>query len=106
MPEKRTAQVSIYVLFTDLDLGRELRAMSAWLEAHREIFTPVMSDLCRHGLKPTGRRGLSAETVMTLSSGEYGGRECKTTRPLNEVRQSTSSSADAEATRAAIFSSI
>lgn len=64
MREKRTVQVSLYELFADHDLGRELQTMSDWLDAHREVLTPVMNDLCRHGLKPTGRRGLSAETVL------------------------------------------
>ena len=64
MRQKRTAQASIYELFADHDLGRELEGMSAWLDAHRSILTPVMNDLCRHGLKPTGRRGLSAESVV------------------------------------------
>lgn len=64
MRQKRTAQASIYELFADHDLGRELEGMSAWLDAHRSHLTPVMNDLCRHGLKPTGRRGLSAESVV------------------------------------------
>ncbi len=64
MRQKRTAQASIYELFADHDLGRELQGMSAWLDAHRAILTPVMNDLCRRGLKPTGRRGLSAESVV------------------------------------------
>lgn len=64
MRQKRTAQASIYELFADHDLGRELEGMSAWLDGHRSILTPVMNDLCRHGLKPTGRRGLSAESVV------------------------------------------
>ena len=64
MRQKRTAQASIYELFADHDLGRELEGMSAWLDAHRAILTPVLNDLCRRGLKPTGRRGLSAESVV------------------------------------------
>ncbi|MEX2482790.1 MAG: hypothetical protein WD928_18190 [Gammaproteobacteria bacterium] len=38
--------------------------MSAWLNAHRSILTPVMDDFCRGALKPTGRSGLSAESVV------------------------------------------
>jgi len=64
MRQKRTAQASIYELFADHDLGRELEGMSAWLDAHPHILTAVMADLCRRGLKPTGRRGLSAECVL------------------------------------------
>ena len=64
MRQKRNAQRSIYELFADHDLGRELQTLSEWLDAHRAVLTAVMNDLCRHGLKPTGRRGLSAESVL------------------------------------------
>jgi len=64
MRQKRTTQVSIYELFADHDLGRELQGMSEWLDAHPKVLTPVMNDLCRRGLKSTGRRGLSGESVL------------------------------------------
>ena len=64
MRQKRNAQTSIYELFADHALGRELQTLSEWLDAHRAVLTAVMNDLCRHGLKPTGRRGLSAESVL------------------------------------------
>ena len=64
MRQKRTAQVSIYEQFAIHALGRELRGMSQWLDAHREVLSAVFDDLCRVGLKATGRRGLSAESVL------------------------------------------
>ena len=64
MRQKRTAQASIYEHFADHALGRELRTMSEWLDAHREVLTRVMSDLRRVDVKATGRRGLSAESVL------------------------------------------
>ena len=64
MRQKRTAQVSIYEQFAIHALGRELRGMSQWLDAHREVLSAVFDDLCRVGLKATGRRGLSAEAVL------------------------------------------
>ncbi len=64
MRQKRTAQASIYELFADHELGRELQGMSEWLDAHPKVLTPVMNDLCRRGLKATGRRGLSAESAL------------------------------------------
>ena len=64
MRQKRTAQSSIYELFSDHDLGRELRAMSDWLDAHREVLEPVIGDLRGGGVKGTGRRGLSGESVL------------------------------------------
>lgn len=64
MRQKRTAQATIYEVFSTHELGRELRTMSEWLDAHRGVLTAVMNDLCRRGLKPTGRCGLSAESVL------------------------------------------
>ena len=64
MRQKRTAQVSIYEQFAEHALGHELRTMSAWLDAHREVHTWVMEDLRRVEVKATGRRGLSAESVL------------------------------------------
>jgi IS5 family transposase len=64
MRKKRTAQASIYEVFAAHELGRELQAMSDWLDAHREVLEPVMRDLRGRGVKPTGRSGLSAESVL------------------------------------------
>jgi transposase, IS5 family len=64
MRKKRTAQASIYEVFAAHELGRELQAMSDWLDAHREVLDPVMGDLRCRGVKPTGRSGLSAESVL------------------------------------------
>ena len=64
MREIRTAQASIYEVFARHELGRELRAMSDWLDEHREVLGWVMRDLRCHGVKSTGRNGLSAETVL------------------------------------------
>ena len=38
--------------------------MTEWLDVHRNVLSAVMNDRCRRGLKPTGRRGLSAESVL------------------------------------------
>ena len=40
---------------------RELKAMSQWLDEHRELIGLVADDLRRHGVKETGRQGLPAE---------------------------------------------
>ena len=64
MRQTRTAQATIYEVFSDHELGRELQTMSEWLDANRGVLTAVMNDLCRRGLKPTGRCGLSAESVL------------------------------------------
>lgn len=64
MRKKRTAQASIYEVFAPHDIGRELQAMSDWLDEHREVLDWVARDVRRRGLKPTGRSGLSVESVL------------------------------------------
>jgi IS5 family transposase len=38
--------------------------MSQWLDEHRELIGLAAEDLRRHGVKETGRQGLSAESVL------------------------------------------
>jgi transposase, IS5 family len=64
MRQERTVQASIFDLFAGHEIGRELKAMSAWLDDHRELASLVATDLRRHGVKPTGRQGLPAESVL------------------------------------------
>jgi IS5 family transposase len=64
MRQERTVQASIFDLFAGHEIGCELKAMSQWLDAHRELLKLVAQDLRRHGVKQTGRRGLPAETVL------------------------------------------
>src|SRR5213078_2828769 len=46
------------------EIGCELKAISQWLDRQRALVNLVASDLRRHGLRETGRRGLPAETVL------------------------------------------
>jgi IS5 family transposase len=64
MRQERTVQASIFDLFAGHEIGRELRAMSAWLEDHRELASLVAADLRQHGVKATGRQGLPAAAVL------------------------------------------
>src|SRR5258708_32878212 len=64
MRQNRTDQDSIFDLFADHEIGRELKAMSQWLDEHRELVGPAAEDLRRHGVKETGREGLPAESVL------------------------------------------
>ena len=64
MRQERTIQASIFDLFAGHEIGRELKAMSAWLDDHRELLRLVATDLRRHGVKETGREGLPAEAVL------------------------------------------
>src|SRR5271168_3401883 len=64
MRQQRTIQASLFDLFAGHEIGRELKAMSQWLDEDRELIGPVAEDLRRHGVKETGRQGLSAESVL------------------------------------------
>jgi len=64
MRQERTVQASIFDLFADHEIGRELKAMSQWLDEHRELIGLAAEDLRRHGVKETGREGLPAESVL------------------------------------------
>lgn len=64
MREKRNAQASIFDTFCDHELGRELAGISRWLDEHPELCDWVAADLQRHGVKPTGRKGLAAESAL------------------------------------------
>jgi transposase, IS5 family len=64
MRQERTVQSSIFDLFAGHEIGRELKAMSQWLDAHPALIGLVAEDLRRHGVKETGRHGLPAESVL------------------------------------------
>ena len=64
MRQERTVQASLFDLFADHEIGRELKAMSQWLDEHRELSALAAEDLRRHGVKETGREGLPAESVL------------------------------------------
>ena len=64
MRQQRTVQATIFEVFAGHQIGCELKAISDWLDGQRALLGPVASDLRREGLRPTGRRGLPAETVL------------------------------------------
>ena len=64
MRQERTVQASIFDLFAGHEIGRELKAMSHWLDGHRDLLGLVAEDLRRHGVKEVGRHGLPAEAVL------------------------------------------
>ena len=64
MRQERTVQASIFDVFAEHEIGRELKAMSEWLDAHRALLGLVAEDLRRDGVRATGRRGLPAEAVL------------------------------------------
>jgi transposase, IS5 family len=64
MRQERTVQASIFDRFAGHEIGRELKAMSGWLDEHLELLSLVAEDLRRDGIKETGRHGLPAEAVL------------------------------------------
>ena len=64
MRQQRTIQASLFDLFADHEIGRELKAMSGWLDEHPELIALVAKDLRQRGVKATGRQGLPAESAL------------------------------------------
>src|SRR5215469_16278457 len=64
MRQERTVQATLFEVFAGHQIGCELKAISDWLDGHRALVSLVASDLWREGLRPTGRQGLPAETVL------------------------------------------
>ena len=64
MRQERAVQASIFDLFATHEIGCELKAMSQWLDEHCDLLSVVARDLCRGGIKATGRQGLPAEAVL------------------------------------------
>jgi IS5 family transposase len=64
MRQERTVQASIFDLFAGHEIGRELKAVSRWLDEHPALVGLVAKDLRRDGAKETGREGLPAESVL------------------------------------------
>src|SRR5437667_2507126 len=64
MRQERIIQASLFDVFAEHEIGRELKAMSQWLDEHRGLVSLVAGDLRRDGLRETGRQGLAAEAVL------------------------------------------
>jgi len=64
MRQKRTAQISIFDSFVEHELGRELKAVSDWLDEFPEFIQMVADDLICATTHETGRKGFTAETVL------------------------------------------
>jgi IS5 family transposase len=64
MRQERIIQASIFDVFAQHEIGRELKAISQWLDEHRTLLSVVTGDLRRHKVQQTGRHGLPAEAVL------------------------------------------
>ena len=62
MRQERTVQASLFDLFADHEIGRELKAMSQWLDEHRELI------------------GLAAEICAAAASRRPGEKACRLNR--------------------------
>ena len=61
---KRTSQMSIYEILTKHKIADELDKISSWLDAHTEVLDWVEADIQRKDLKPTGRCGMTIESIL------------------------------------------
>ena len=64
MRQKCTVQSSIFDVYANHEIGRELKAVSDWLDANSKVLDWVAEELCRQGIQNTGRIGLSAESIL------------------------------------------
>jgi len=64
MRQERIMQASIFDIFAEHEIGRELKAISDWLDEQRSLLSLVIGDLRRHGVQETGRHGLPGEAVL------------------------------------------
>ena len=64
MRKKRNVQVSIFDLYSDHEIGKELKFISGYLDNHPEFLDWVELDLHVDEIYDTGRHGLSSETVL------------------------------------------
>ena len=53
MRERRTVQRSIFDQFVEHEIGQELKAISEWLDDHRQVLDWVEADLPRTGEEQT-----------------------------------------------------
>ena len=64
MRQERIMQASIFDIFAEHEIGRELKSISDWLDEQRSLLSLVIGDLRRQGVQETGRHGLPAEAVL------------------------------------------
>jgi transposase, IS5 family len=64
MRQERSVQASIFDVFAGHEIGRELKAMWAWLDAHWALLGLGRRVCAARVVKETGRQGLPAEAVL------------------------------------------
>ncbi len=68
MREKRTVQCSIFEAYAEHEIGRELKAMSDWLDQHLDLLDWVGADVKQRNVEHTGRKGLTIDGVALCDS--------------------------------------
>ncbi len=56
MREKRTVQSSIFEAYAEHEIGRELKAMSDWLDQHLDLLDWVAADVKQRNVEKTGKK--------------------------------------------------
>lgn len=64
MRETRTAQTSLFDMYSEHKFGGFLSDLSRLLDAHPEFLTQLEEDLLSDGAQATGRKGLSVESIF------------------------------------------
>ena len=64
MRETRTAQASIFDFYSKHERSEFFQNLSAKLDQHPELLSLIEGDLLTQGAKPTGRKGLSVESIF------------------------------------------
>ena len=64
MREKCTIQGSIFERYAEHETGRELKAMSDWLDQNTDLLDWVAADIKDRNAQETGRKGLTVESVL------------------------------------------
>ena len=72
MRQERIIQATIFDVFAEHEIGRELKAISQWLDEHRFLLSLVIGDLRRHGIQETGRHGLTQLAQLRCGYHDFG----------------------------------
>ena len=64
MRQERTVQASIFDVFATHEIGHEWKAMSQWLDEHRDLLGLVAGDLAGSGSRRPDGKACPAEAVL------------------------------------------
>lgn len=64
MREKGTVQNSIFELYAKLEIGKELKGISDWLDENPTLLDGVAADVKDRTVEETGHKGLPVESVL------------------------------------------